>query len=424
LAREVIMPKLGSIMQEATIVKWLKNEGDKILKGEPLLEISTDKIITEIIAPASGILLKKIAEEGDVVPIKGIIGIIGDIDEKLDISIIDKKKKIKLDSEIPLKEPFLIENNKEEVSLRKEEEISKIKASPAAKRIAQEKEINLADIVATGPMGRRTKEDVISWIEKQKKGLISKGEKFEENSTEFKKDGKLVSNTNKIKRVIKLSGINLIMAQRMSKSASEKPHVTLIREVNVKSLLEMREKIIKKKNKKNSISLNVLMLKICAASLKNYPIFNAHLKNNKVLEFEDINLGIAVASKEGLVVPVIKKVIYKRLDQLNNEFRELIAKVKENNLKEEDLQEGTFTITNLGKYNIEAFTPIINPPEVAILGIGKIINKPIVENNGIKIAPMMTLSLSFDHRAIDGATAAEFLDNICQFIKKPETILF
>jgi len=169
LAREVIMPKLGSIMQEATIVKWLKNEGEKILKGEPLLEITTDKIVTEIIAPASGVLLKKVAEEGDVVPIKGIIGIIGDVDEKLDISIIDKKKKIKLDSEISLKEPFLIENNKEEVSLRKEEEISKIKASPAAKKIAQEEGINLADVPATGPMGRCTRQDVVSWIEKQKK---------------------------------------------------------------------------------------------------------------------------------------------------------------------------------------------------------------------------------------------------------------
>jgi len=166
------------------------------------------------------------------------------------------------------------------------------------------------------------------------------------------------------------------------------------------------------------------MLKICAASLENYPIFNAHIKNGEILEFVDVNLGIAVASKEGLVVPVIKKVIYKRLDQLNNEFKNLVTKAKENNLEEEDLQNGTFTLTNLGNYKIEAFTPIINPPEVAILGIGKIIGKPIVENNEIKIAPTMVLSLSFDHRAIDGATAAEFLDNICQFIIKPEMLLF
>ena len=196
------------------------------------------------------------------------------------------------------------------------------------------------------------------------------------------------------------------MAQKMVKSISEKPHVTLFREVNVKSLLELREKITKKKNEKSSISINVLMLKICAASLENYPIFNAHIKNGEILEFVDVNLGIAVASKEGLIVPVIKKVTPKTLKQLDNEFKNLVAKAKENNLKEEDLQNGTFTLTNLGNYKIEAFTPIINPPEIAILGIGKILDKPIVENNEIKIAPMMTLSLSFDHRAVDGVTAA------------------
>jgi len=418
---ELIMPKLGSIMQEGTIEKWLKNEGDKVLQDEPLVEISTDKIVTEIITPASGVLLKKVAEEGDVVPIKGIIGIIGDADEKLDIPIIDKKKKIKLDSGISLKESFLIENNKEEVNLRKEEEISKIKASPAAKKIAQEEGINLADVPATGPMGRCTRQDVVSWIEKHRKDDIIKRE---EAKVSFKKPIETEQPLNiEIKKVTNLSGIKLVMAQKMVKSISEKPHVTLMREINVKSLLELREKITKKKNEKSSISINVLMLKICAASLENYPIFNAHIKNGEILEFVDVNLGIAVASKKGLIIPVIKKVTTKTLKQLDNEFKNLVAKAKENNLKEEDLQNGTFTLTNLGNYKIEAFTPIINPPEIAILGIGKIIDKPIVENSEIKIAPVMTLSLSFDHRAVDGATAAEFLDDICQFIIKPETLL-
>lgn len=403
MAREVIMPKLGSIMQEATIGRWLKNEGDKVLKGEPLVEISTDKIVTEIIAPVSGVLLKKVADEGDIVPIKGIVGIIGDIGEKIDIPLIDKKEYIK--------ENFEEFSN---TSSLKKEEINNIKASPAAKKIAQEEGINLADIPATGPMGRCTRQDVISWIEKHKKDLISKGEKFKESEKAV--------NT-KIKRVIKLSAIKLVMAQKMVKSISEKPHVTLIREVNVKSFLELREKINKKKNEKSSISVNVLMLKICATSLENYPIFNAHLKNGEILEFADVNLGIAVSSKKGLLVPVIKKVTTKTLKQLNNEFKNLVTKAKENNLEEEDLQDGTFTLTNLGNYNIEAFTPIINPPEVAILGIGKITDKPIVENNEIKIAPTMVLSLSFDHRANDGATAAKFLDDICQFIIKPKTLL-
>jgi pyruvate dehydrogenase E2 component (dihydrolipoamide acetyltransferase) len=407
------MPKLGSTMQEATIVKWLKNEGDKILKGESLLEITTDKIVTEIIAPASGVLLKIVADEGDVIPIKGIIGVIGDADEKLDISVINEKK-IKLDSEIFFKKPFLIENNKEKSRIRKGKEISKIKASPAAKKIAQEEGINLVDVPATGPMGRCTRQDVISLIEKHKKVQISKEEKFEERKRSI--------NT-KIKKVIKLSGIKLVMAQKMVKSISEKPHVTLFREVNVKSLLEFREKISKKRNGKNFISINVLMLKICAASLKKYPIFNAHVKNGEILEFVDVNLGVAVASKEGLLVPVIKKITTKTLKQLNNEFKNLVTKAKENNLEEEDLRDGTFTLTNLGSYKIEAFTPIINPPEVAILGIGKITDKPIVENNKIKIVPIMVLSLSFDHQVIDGATAAEFLDDICQFIIKPETLL-
>ena len=407
------MPKLGETMQEATIEKWLKNEGDKVLEGESLVEISTDKIVTEITAPTSGFLLKIIAKEGDIIPIKGIVGIIGNFREQIDVSKIYKEEKDKSDLE-KFQEKDLFKN-------KNKEDINKVKASPAARKLAREKGINLADVLASGPRRRCNRQDVISWVKEHRKDDIIERE---EAKVSFKNPIEAEQPLNiDIKKVTNLSGRKLVMAQRMIKSISEKPHVTLMREINVKSLLDLREKINKKKKSEFSISINVLMLKICAASLKNYSMFNAHIKNEEILEFEDINLGIAVASKEGLVVPVIKKVICKTLDQLNNEFRNLIAKVKENNLKEEDLQEGTFTITNLGKYNIEAFTPIINPPEIAILGIGKIIEKPIVEDSEIKIAPVMTLSLSFDHRAIDGATAAEFLDNICQFIIKPETLL-
>ena len=412
MAIEVFMPKIGSVMQEGTIGRWLKDVGDKVSEGEPLVEISTEKIVTEITAPGSGYLLKIIANEGDIIPIKGVVGIIGNLGEQIDVSKFTEVQKDESDSE-----------NLQEKDLSKSKTIEdgkKVKASPAARKLARENKINLADVLASIPGERCTGEDVISWIEKHgKDGLLER----EEARAFIKKPIEKERTFNlKVKKSANLSGRKLVMARKMMKSISEKPHVTLMREINVQSFLDFRNKINKGKKKEHSISVNVLLLKTCAASLKKFPMFNAYKRNDEIIEFEEINLGFAVASREGLIVPVIKEVTGKTLDELNNEFRSLVAKTKENTLKEEDLQGGTFTITNLGKYHIEAFTPIINPPEIAVLGIGKIIEKPVVENGEIKIAPMMVLSLSFDHCAVDGATAAEFLDNICQFISEPETL--
>ena len=153
-------------------------------------------------------------------------------------------------------------------------------------------------------------------------------------------------------------------------------------------------------------------------------MFNTHIDDNEVTSFTDINIGIAVDSKKGLVVPVIKDVYNKNLLQLNIEYRDLIGRAKINNLTEKDFNEGTFTITNLGSYNIDIFNPIINPPEIAILGIGKIVDKPIVDNKTIKISPMMNLCLSFDHRAVDGSTAAKFLSKICEYILNPNSLIY
>ena len=412
MAIEVFMPKIGSVMQEGTIGRWLKDVGEKVSEGEPLVEISTEKIVTEITAPGSGYLLKIIANEGDIIPIKGVVGIIGNLGEQVDVSKFSEVQKDESDSE-----------NLQEKDLSKSKTIEdgkKVKASPAARKLARENKINLADVLASIPGERCTGEDVISWIEKHgKDGMLEREEARASNKKPIETERAF---NLKVKRAANLSGRKLVMARKMMKSISEKPHVTLMREINVKSFLDFRNKINKGKKKEHSISVNVLLLKTCAASLKKFPMFNAYKRNDEIIEFEEINLGFAVASREGLVVPVIKEVTGKTLDALNDEFRSLVAKTKENTLKEEDLQGGTFTITNLGKYHIEAFTPIINPPEIAVLGIGKIIEKPVVENSEIKIAPMMVLSLSFDHCAVDGATAAEFLDNICQFISEPETL--
>jgi len=392
MVKEILMPKLGETMKEGVITKWLKEEGDQIKKGEAIVEIDIEKIVTEITAPESGILLKKIAQEGEAVPVKGIIGIIGELGEESNFTEIVNAEKKKINFRNTFKVP--VENSNKEGINRK------IKASPAARKLARDKGVELADVPPTEPNGSYTKQDVISWIKEHEEDI-------------------LIQKNMKNNYQIKLGAINLIMAKKMTKSFSEKPHVTLVREISVEALVDF-----KKVNWQNSISFNVFILKICSLALKQFPLFNGHIDDNEITSFIDINIGIAVDSKKGLVVPVIKDVYNKNLLQLNIEYRDLIGRAKINNLTEKDFNEGTFTITNLGSYNIDIFNPIINPPEIAILGIGKIVDKPIVDNKTIKISPMMNLCLSFDHRAVDGSTAAKFLNKICEYILNPKLLVY
>jgi pyruvate dehydrogenase E2 component (dihydrolipoamide acetyltransferase) len=359
------MPKLSLTMTEGTVVQWFKKEGETVEKGEPVVEVLSDKVTYEVEAPASGIIRKIMAEEGTDVPVAETLAIITAPDEEL--------PEVEAIAEAPM------ERVKE-----------RILASPAAKRVAKEHGVDLAQVKGTGPEGRIVEEDVRRFIEE------AKAER-------------------KIRQVIPLAGIRKTAAERVSLSAKTAPHSTITMEVDVTNAKKLREKL--------QVSYTDVLVKAVAEALTEHSIINSTLERDKIKIFEDVNVGVAVATEAGLVVPVIRNADKKSLKEVSSALRELVEKARKGKLAKEELSGGTFTITNLGMFGVDTFTPIINPPETAILGVGRIAEKPVVVNKEITVKPVMQLSLSFDHRVVDGAPAAQFLQKVKEIIESSESLL-
>ncbi|MGI6097492.1 MAG: dihydrolipoamide acetyltransferase family protein [Dethiobacteria bacterium] len=395
MATEVVMPKLGLTMTEGTINKWLKQVGEEVKKGEPLLEVSTDKVVTEVEAPAPGVLAKIIVPEGETVEVAKVIAIITALGEELP-DIPAPETETKSEPKAPKIQEF------ERTMIQAPPAKERIKASPKAKKLAREKGLDLSQIKGTGPGGRIVARDVENFTPPATGPLppVTAGDES-----------------------VELQGMRKVIAERMSKSFSEKPHVTLNSRVDVSALQKLRNKINEHLESKGiKVTFNDLLLKVTAAALAHHRDLNAIVEGNRLVKRGAVNLGLAVALDDGLVVPVIKNADRLPLADIASLTKELIEKARAGRLKPDELQGGTFTLTNLGMYGIENFTPIINPPEVAILGVGQILKVPVVEGEEIAIKPMMYLSLSFDHRVIDGAQAAVFLKTLKELIEEPRLI--
>ncbi|MEM3011412.1 MAG: dihydrolipoamide acetyltransferase family protein [Candidatus Bathyarchaeia archaeon] len=369
------MPRLSLTMKEGTVVQWFKKEGESVEKGEPLVEVMSEKVTYDIEAPSSGVLRKILAAEGAEVPIDAAIAIITAPEEELP-ELEETKKGVLA---VPV----------EEIQVSREK-TGRFLASPAAKRLAKEYGVDLAQVVGTGPEGRIVERDVERFI-REKLRLAPK-----------------------VKEIIPLTGIRKTVAERVSLSFRTAPHSTITMEVDMTEASKLREK--------TQFSYTEILVKAVAEALKKHPMINSTLEEDKIKVFEDINIGIAVATEKGLVVPVVRNADKKSLPEIASEIKELVEKAREGKLTKEDVSGGTFTITNLGMFGVDVFTPIINPSETAILGVGRIIEKPVVVGGEIKIKPMMTLSLSYDHRVIDGAPAAQFLKTIKETLEKPFTV--
>ncbi|MGB9682587.1 MAG: dihydrolipoamide acetyltransferase family protein [bacterium] len=369
MSKEFVMPKLGMTMEEGTITKWIKKEGDRVEKGEPIVEVMTDKVNMEVESPYDGVILKIVAKEGEVVPILKPIAIIGEEGEKI-----------------------------EEVSSQVEE----IKASPAAKRLAKELGIDLSLVKGTGPSGRITEEDIKAYAESIKK----------EVSVPTPQPQPMVP-TGEI-----ISPVRREISQKLSKIYREAVHITLEFTAEVDSIIELREGVrIKAEAMKVPIpTINDFFVRIVSKVLKEYPNLNAHFDGERVTRFDTVNMGVAVAVKEGLLVPVVKEAEKKNIFEIAKITSDLVTRTREGKLLPDELSGGTFTITNLGMYGIDFFTPILNPPQVAILGIGRI--KDALRPGG-KIAKEVVLSLTVDHRVVDGAPAAMFLRDLGEALKDP-----
>jgi pyruvate dehydrogenase E2 component (dihydrolipoamide acetyltransferase) len=282
-----------------------------------------------------------------------------------------------------------------------------IKATPIAKKLAEENNLDLSLVTGTGPGGRITEEDVKKYIEGRNAAKEEKIKKLV-NETEHKAE--------EAERV-RMDPMRRIIAQRMKKSWTDSPHVTENIKVDVTDLVSFREKLNKTANMK--ITFTDIFAKACTIIIKKHPILNWSLDGEYIVKNNSINLGIAVALENGLIVPVVKDVDKKSITQISQEIKDLSARAREGKLKPDEVIGGTFTITNLGMYEIDSFTPIINPPESAILGVNKIYKEPVVVDDNIVIRYTMILSLSFDHRLIDGATAARFLFDLKQLLENP-----
>lgn len=416
MATIVTMPKLGTTMTEGSISKWLKKEGDPVKEGEVYVEIQTDKVNIEDEAPASGILRKILVKEGETIHIGEPIAIIADENEDISEYLSGQKE------EIEAKETEQ-KTQEEKPSPQETKPLEKIKASPAARRIAKENNIDLSKITPTGPGGRIVEKDVTAYIEESKSKPVSS----EKETAETKQtDKQLEAAGFTVKGTVPVTGMRKIIAEKMAASKKAAPHIYLSLEVDMTKVIELREKLLPSFMEKHNVKLsyNDILIKAAAVALRQNPIINSSFTEEEIILKEEINIGLAVALDDGLIVPVIKNADRKGLTEIAKETSQLISKAKERKLLPDDYYGGTFTISNLGMYDIENFSAIINQPETAILAVGKMMKKPVAtENDEVVVKPMMNLTLSCDHRAIDGAAGAKFLQNLKQILEEPVNMI-
>ena len=403
MAIAVLMPKQGQSVESCLIIKWNKKVGDKVKVEEPICEVETDKAVFEVAAPEAGTMLNIFYKEGDDVPVLTTIAIIGQPGEKIDHLVPQKTVSVSKEE----KEEY-IENQK---TITLDKSLEKIKSSfkdglipisPLARRLAEKKGIDFSNLIGSGPGGRIIKKD----IEK----AIYEGEPLIPGTVSKNIFGPL--------REIPVEGVRKIISERMFMSLQNTAQLTLNTSADVSNLLACRKSLKSSPEMQglNKITMNDFLLYIVANIFPKFKNMNAHFLKDKILEFEQVHLGFAVDSPRGLMVPVIHNIHLLSLKEISEEARRLITACQKDTILPDELNGGTFTVTNLGTMGIESFTPILNVPQVAILGICSISLKPVMKDNEVKFIPHIGLSLTFDHRAVDGAPAAKFLQKISRLI--------
>jgi len=383
---EIKLPQWGMNMNDGTVIKWLKTVGDKITKDEPLVEIESTKVSSAVEALEDGILGRIDVEEGVLVPVGAVLGLILLEGEKIeDFPATNIEQKL---------------DNKSETQIEKQISTKKILATPRARNLAKKLNVDIDLITGTGPSGRITENDVTEFND-------SKDSEISTNSADMLD----------VKEIIKSTGIRQIIAKRMYESA-QNPQVTLNSKACVDNLISKQKSLLSEwRQHRIRPQLNDLIVKIVSNSLEKHSIINAHYINDDLYVWNNINIGIAMAVEGGLLVPVINNSQDKNELEISKEIREFSKKIKNKQLLPHEISGSTFSITNLTSYNVENFNPIINPPEIAILGLGKIEEEVYINEGKAAVRNMIYLSLTFDHRAIDGVPAASFLETLINNIE-------
>ena len=398
---DVIMPQMGESVSEGTILKWLIKEGDRVEKEQPIVEISTDKIDTEVPSPVNGVIKKILYPEGKTLPVQTVIAQIEAVEEGKEIRISGKGTEVTKKAEEVVSSMFI----------EKIDEAEK-KYSPLVRKLAKEYNIKLEGIKGTGEGNRVTKKDIMDYMA-SKSGITEiKTRQVEPRVIERE----VLIPTNQKRK---------ITAERMVQSKRTAPHVTTVFEIDMTKVAQYRE--INKDNLiKEGIHLTYLPFITVATvnALKEFPILNSSWTDDGIIQKNYINIGIAVSLEDGLIVPVIKDADKKDILQLAREIQDIAQRSRSKKLKPENIQGGTFTITNYGLNGSLFGTPIIVLPQVAILGVGAVVKRPVIINDAIAIRLMVYLSLSFDHRVMDGANADKFLRKIKDILESWETSVY
>jgi len=394
MTNEIIVPDLAESTVEATVGSWLKKKGDQVSVGEILVELDTDKVSLEVSSPCNGLLSNIFKNEGDVVMVGEILG------------SIQESESIEKDTHDP-QEP-------ESVKIPAEtKNIPDILITPVAKKLAEKENIEISSIKGTGPMGKISKNDIESLVTKKNSSKVYSDTVSEKN------------NQNKKEEIVKLTRRRITIAKRLKEVQSETVMTTTYNEVDLSSVINIRKKFQDQFVKKHGIKLGFMsfFVKATVNALQSFPHLNSELLENELIVKKYYDMGIAVATEEGLVVPVLRDADKKSSAQIEQDIAQLATKSRDKKITLQELQGGTFSITNGGVFGSLMSTPLLNPPQVGILGMHKIQEKPIALNGEVVIRPVMVLAVTYDHRIIDGAMAVQFLVRIKNLLEDPYQLL-
>jgi pyruvate dehydrogenase E2 component (dihydrolipoamide acetyltransferase) len=406
MATELTLPRLGQGMESGTIVRWLKSEGDRVEKGEALYELDTEKVTQEVEADASGILLKILAQEGDEIEVGKRIAVIGEEGEEVPAAEAEAEAAQAVDEDAR-EEGSLGEAPEEERDRRREAAAEqaaqeeqpartnggRLKASPLARRIARERGIDLRALTGTGPEARIVAEDVERAAATPTHAPVAAAPLEAE--------------------VVKLSSLRRTIARRLTE-AWEAPAFQITMSADMTRALALRERL-----REAGVTVTDLLVKLAAIALLRHRELNAHFAGDELRIFPNAHVGLAVATERGLLVPVLREAERKPVTELAVERKQLVDRARMGKLAQEDLDGGTFTISNLGMYGVEQFVAVLNPPQAAILAVGAIQQLPVLEEGEFAPHPLMSMTLTCDHRAVDGAKASEFLRELKTLVEEP-----
>ncbi len=449
---QVLVPPLSQTTDTVTLATWYKDEGEEVEEGEPLFAIETDKATLDIEAQASGILREVSVPEGQEVKVLSAVATIVGAGEEAAVEKASRQEEAQVPSAADA--VSVSEDHPSPVVRRTAPTLERLFISPRARRLADAEEVRWEELSGTGPEGAVVERDVRAYLKRQARRTITP--LAERIAEEAGLDWRQLEGSGPSSRVTKqdveaaieararsaltlqrpgislaraaprpyneplaespLEGVRAIIAERMAQSASETARVTLTADVDASALVVLREHLSRDGF---SVSYNALFLYILGRALREYPALNASVQGRMLRQWKRIHVGLAVDTDRGLLVPVLRDVDQKRLQDLSQETEDLIVRARTNKLRPDELTSGTFTLTNLGMYGIDAFTPIINLPETAILGVGRIKARPVAEEGAVCVRPVAWLSLTFDHRVVDGAPAARFMQRVVQLVERP-----